>query len=188
MYSVSSAIISGGKALRLNGINKSQLQVGNQLLIERQITVLRKIFDDIVLVANGLCSLNNVTLVSDYFINAGPLAGIHAALKNSRYPYTFVVSGDMPFLNQRLIVSMLQIDHLFDYDLIEPLHAIYSRNCLPVIEHNLQSKKFAIRSIYHDLRVLYWDLPSEYIAEEVFFNINYPEDIVKANIYANKLE
>ena len=66
---------------------------------------------------------------------------------------------------------------------VEPLFAIYSKNCLPVIFHHLQKHDLRIRHILGELRV-------ERVGEEEidtvdpehlsFFNINTPEDLKKA--------
>jgi molybdopterin-guanine dinucleotide biosynthesis protein A len=64
----------------------------------------------------------------------------------------------------------------------QPLHAIYSRSCLPSIQRQLIADKLKITGFYRDMRVL--SIPEEKIIPynkdgQLFLNINTPEDIKK---------
>ncbi len=196
MIPVSAAILAGGKASRLNGINKSEIRVGTKRIIDIQISLLKDIFDEILLVSSSEAVFKELKTISDYYVDVGPIAGIHSALTHASNPSVFVFSSDMPFLNSLLIRTMLtkylnstaDIMVPLNNHFIEPLHAIYSKSCLPVIEQSIHQKRYAIRAFFDHLNVFYWDLPETFKSDEVFFNINYPEDILKANLYANRME
>lgn len=66
---------------------------------------------------------------------------------------------------------------------IEPLCAIYSKDCLSVMERNIETGILSIRRIFPYLKVRYIEeeeikrVDPELIS---FFNINYKEDFVRA--------
>jgi molybdopterin-guanine dinucleotide biosynthesis protein A len=68
----------------------------------------------------------------------------------------------MPFLNTELLDHML--GQTTDYDavvprletgLIEPLHAVYSRNCLEKMKERVERGQLAVESLIEALRVKY---------------------------------
>ena len=71
----------------------------------------------------------------------------------------------MPFLNKDVISYM--VDRTDDNDVIvprisaglEPLHGIYSRKCLPLIEELFAEEDLKIRDIFHKAKVL--EIPEE---------------------------
>ena len=80
----------------------------------------------------------------------------------SRQPaadWGFVVACDMPFLNTDLIAHMLTLRE--DYDAVvplldgypEPIHAAYSKACLPHIESRLKAGQLKIAGFFDDVRV-----------------------------------
>ena len=96
-----------------------------------------------------------------------------------------IVACDMPFLNEDLLRYMMEQAEGFDViiprlkGLLEPLHAVYSRHCLPPIERLLAQGGGRIVSFFPHIRVRYVD------AVEVdrfdpqhhsFFNVNTPQD------------
>jgi molybdopterin-guanine dinucleotide biosynthesis protein A len=74
-------------------------------------------------------------------------------------------------------------------EMIEPLHAIYSKKCLSRIDERLSAKKLSIHAFLDEVNVKYVDeqesrrIDPEHIS---FFNINYPTDLDKANKIAGE--
>ncbi len=73
------------------------------------------------------------------------------------YPYALVVACDMPFLNadSRYMVSVPK-----EYDVLipvidepEPMHAIYSRRCLPWMEEKLVAGRYKIIGWFANAKV-----------------------------------
>jgi len=99
----------------------------------------------------------------------------------------------MPFLNLDLLHYMASLapGHAVVVprwrDELEPLHAIYSRQCLPVIEPILRRGGGRIVEIYEHVNVHYVE-PDEIArfdpAGLTFFNINLPEDWERAQALA----
>jgi molybdopterin-guanine dinucleotide biosynthesis protein A len=100
------AILAGGQARRLGGVSKPLLSVGGRRIVDRQIEVLRPLFDTIVLVTAEPAAFADlrdagVDVVSDRVGPGwGPLAGVDAALAwlPREVRAVVCVAGDMPFL------------------------------------------------------------------------------------------
>ncbi|GAI24430.1 unnamed protein product, partial [marine sediment metagenome] len=142
---ISCIVLAGGKGLRL-GQDKALEIIGNRSLLEWVISYLNFFNSDIIIVAASkqsypqLDGYPKLRVVTDIYVNKGPLGGIYTGLKASNSFYNLVVACDMPFLNQALLHYMLQISAGFDLvvprlgDMVEPLHAVYSKGCLTPIE------------------------------------------------------
>ncbi|MBI5118539.1 molybdenum cofactor guanylyltransferase [Candidatus Poribacteria bacterium] len=147
----SAVILAGGKSTRM-GRNKALLDFGGETLIGRLHGILKKAFDEVLISANepGIYRFLGVPVVPDVFIEAGSLAGIHAGLLRSQAQLCFFVACDMPFVNMELVRLLHRFTN--DYDVVipqsrfdndsrtglEPLHAFYSRDCIPYIEEQLR--------------------------------------------------
>lgn len=192
---ISAAILAGGESSRMNKINKDSIRIGNRTILERQLKVISTFFDDYFSVSKKKLT-SDLPFVSDSYIQIGPLAGIHAALKHAKSDFVFVFSCDMPFINREIIGMMLDEIDFYPTDVIiprhkdgiEPLHAIYNKSIIPIIENQIDEKNFKIRLLFNKLTVTYVDLDNTVNPEWSFFNVNYPEDIIKAEEYAKQLE
>ena len=187
-------VLAGGEGLRL-GQDKASEIIGDRSLLERVVSRLISFNSDILVVTaskrtflqfNGYPRLRAVT---DIYPNKGPLGGVYAGLKASDSFYNLVVACDMPFLNQALLRYMMQISAGFDLvvprlgDMVEPLHAIYSRACLAPIESLFKQSDLRVRQLFALIKVRYVE------AEEIdrfdpqhlsFFNINSEADLERA--------
>src|SRR3989338_6940699 len=149
-------ILAGGESSRM-GTDKAFLKIGNQPLIKRQIGVLRKIFEKIIIVTNSLPKYRGykgIKIISDIIPHHGPLGGIYSGLLASSSTYNFVVACDMPFINQGLIRYIIR--NRDNYDIIipkidrkyHPLFGMYSKNCLPIIEKRIKQQRLKVSSIF----------------------------------------
>jgi len=188
---ISCVILAGGKSLRL-GRDKVSERVGNTSLLEQAISCIDSLSKDIIIVTAEertfapLADHPKVRIVSDIFPGQGSLGGIYTGLVKSDSFYNLVVAADMPFLNEPLLRYMIEVSDGFDFvlprvkNLFEPLHAIYSKNCIQPIESMLEQGKKVIVELFNYVKVRYVE------AEEVdrfdprhlsFFNINTKEDL-----------
>lgn len=175
--------------------DKRLAKIGNQSLIERSISLVTQVVDKVIVVSPSdmvlsfIANNRNVRITSDIYPNQGPLSGIHAGLSASNTSLNLVVACDMPFLQLNLLRYMLQISSGLDAvvpcicGLVEPLHAIYNKSCLELIENQLRSGRRKISDLLWLLQVRY--LESEEIKRfdpELisFFNINNAEDLIRA--------
>jgi molybdopterin-guanine dinucleotide biosynthesis protein A len=189
---VSCIILAGGKSTRL-GRNKVVEKIGNQSLIEIVVSRLSALESDIIIVASKDSSLPQLTncprlkLANDIYPGRGSLGGIYTGLIASETLFNLVVACDMPFLNLDLLQYMVDRTEGYDavipksdVDILEPLHAVYSKNCIPAIESLIKKDRFSILELYPLIKVKY----IEYSEVErfdpdhlSFFNINTEEDL-----------
>jgi molybdopterin-guanine dinucleotide biosynthesis protein A len=187
MDPISVIVLAGGASQRM-GANKALLLVDKQeTLVSRVVANLRALSDDILLVSNTaeLYAGLDVRHVSDQFQGAGPLAGLHAGLLAARHPWAFVAACDMPLIDHRLVRYMVVLTSGYDAvvpkvgESSEPLHALYSRTCVPAIETRLLVNQRRVISFYPDVRVRYVDEREIAIFDRTgrsFANANTPED------------
>jgi molybdopterin-guanine dinucleotide biosynthesis protein A len=191
---ISCIVLAGGKGLRL-GRDKVLETVGDRSLLERVVSSISLFNGDIIIVTATeqafpqLVDDRNLKIVTDIYPGKGPLGGIYTGLAASDLFYNLVVACDMPFLNQALLRYMIQISASFDLvvprldNMVELLHAVYSKKCLAPMECLLKQGKLSIRELLTLVRVRYVE------AEEInrfdpkhlsFFNINNEADLETA--------
>jgi molybdopterin-guanine dinucleotide biosynthesis protein A len=194
-------VLAGGKGLRL-GRDKAFEVVGSSNLFQRVVSQLSSFNSDIIVViANGR-SLSQfggyprVRIVTDIYPGKGALGGLHAGLAASDVFYNLVVACDMPFLNQALLQYMVRISPGFDLvvprlgELVEPLHAVYSKDCLPPIERLLEQGETRLRPLFALVKVRYIedDEISRFDPEHLsFFNVNTEADLKTAQRLAKEM-
>lgn len=185
-------ILAGGKSSRVSSAYKALLQLGGASVIERIIRALSGQFEKIIIVADEIeryAGLGPEILI-DLMPERGPLVGLYTGLAAIQSPYSFVVACDMPFLNPDLIEFMKrtissEIDVLIPKvkGRLNPLHAVYSRNCLPVIKARIERGIFSMHSILPELRVRYLEeeeIKSFCQPEIALFNLNTDQDVEEA--------
>jgi molybdopterin-guanine dinucleotide biosynthesis protein A len=145
--------------------------------------------DDIVIVTNEPARYAPLTLparfVPDEVPGVGSLMGIYSGLKVVCHTHALTVACDMPFLCLPLLRHMMTLSEGYDVviprlnGMLEPLHAIYDRTCLPFMAQLLDRGQRQIIAFFDEVRV-------RYVAESVvdrydpqrlsFVNVNTPED------------
>lgn len=194
-------ILAGGKSVRL-GHDKISQKVGNLSLLEEVVSRVEPLVSELILVVAQDRSFpefenrKKILKVSDIYPGNGSLGGIHAGLSASSSFYNLVIAADMPFLNQALLQYIFDVSDGFDLVLpriktfFEPLHAVYSRNCIEPTESIIKQGKKVIIELFNYVKVRYVE------AAEIdrfdpkhmsFFNINTKEDLEKARKIAADL-
>lgn len=190
---VTAVILAGGSSKRM-GSNKALLKLGEETMIEKTVNPLRQVFDEIIVITDipeAYGFLEGVKFFSDEFQmeEKNSMIGIYTGLLKAAYPNVFVVACDMPFLNKELLLYMKdklqgEVDILIPYvnGFYEPLHAVYSKNCLPVFEECLKQKRYKVTATFDRLRVnkVEESKVREYDSElKSFININTFEEYSK---------
>lgn len=190
LQGIQPVILAGGKSRRM-GSNKALLSVGEKRLIEVIAGRLSQVFSSCPLLITNTpeeYEFLNLPMTGDVFPDAGPLGGIHSALKHVRLPYIFVYACDMPFVEAALIAHMAAFAKEFDIVVPyrgfspEPLHAIYSRSCLPFVEASLGRGERRIIEFFPSVRVCHIKEQeiSKYAPRGLsFININTPDDLAE---------
>ncbi|MDH4163938.1 MAG: molybdenum cofactor guanylyltransferase [Nitrospirota bacterium] len=179
-------ILAGGENSRM-GSDKAFLEVEGKPLIEHILAVHGSLFTQTIIVTRTPQIFRSypVVVAEDAFDIRGPLTGIYSGIRSSCEDLHFVSACDMPYLNVPLI-TYLQ-DQVGDYDAVvpriqglsEPLHAIYHRRLLPVMESFLKNGERKIQRLFDGANV-------RFVAEDEidrfdprhrsFVNINTPEE------------
>lgn len=190
---MTSIILAGGKSSRL-GRNKSLQTVRGKTLIQWVIDRLATLSPEIIISsAHGEeipCSSDvRLRTVADIHPGKGPLAGIYSGLMASSNSRAIVVSCDTPFVSVGLLEYMTQTCPGFDIvvprmkEKVEPLCAVYSKNCVDPIRELLKQNELKIIELYPMVRVRYIEeaeidrFDPEHLS---FFNINSQVDLDKA--------
>jgi molybdopterin-guanine dinucleotide biosynthesis protein A len=191
---ISCIVLAGGKSIRF-GHDKVLEKIGKTSLIEQVVFKVDSLSKNIIIVTakeRSFAQLANhpkIKIASDIFPGQGSLGGIYTGLVKSDSFYNLVVAADMPFLNEKLLRYMIEVSDGFDFVLphinnwYEPLHAIYSKNCITPIKSILEQGKKVIVELFKYVKVRYVE------AEEVdrfdprhlsFFNVNTREELERA--------
>lgn len=187
MLAVSSVILAGGQSRRM-AVNKAFLKVGGRPIIERAIEQVSLVGKEVILVANTPDEYEHLgyPIVPDVYPGKGSLGGIYSGLRAASNPYVLVVACDMPFLNASLLRYMVLLAPGHDIVVprieqgIEPLHALYSKACLPVMKQCLQQNNLKIVTFYSQVRVRYVEQKDIEILDPrhlSFFNVNTQDDL-----------
>lgn len=184
-------VLCGGAGSRLGGRNKAFINLGSQCFLERLRNTLAPLVDELLLVARDPDVFADFAerTVTDIYTARSALTGIHAGLKNIATPHAFFVACDAPLLRPALVRGLMhqatpETDAVVpEYEgYLEPLCAVYSRQCLPAIERLLDSGTYQIRKLYPLIRVKTVGKP--FLLEldphlESFLNVNTEEDLRK---------
>ena len=192
-------ILAGGRNTRFSGENKAFVSVGGKRIVDRIFEVFSQIFDEILIVTNDPLDYIDLDacIVSDICPVRSSLTGIHAGLFYATRPHAFFSACDTPFITGELITGIIDaVDASHDIVIpetaagLEPLCAVYSKQCLPVIETHIQQSTFKIQDLFRRVRLM--KLPPDHIARLdshgfSFFNVNSPEDRSRADRIAADL-
>jgi molybdopterin-guanine dinucleotide biosynthesis protein A len=184
---VTGLILLGGKSSRY-GSNKALVEIDGVRLVDRVARVMKSIFHRVLLLTNTPEEYVylRIPMVEDLIKGLGPMGGIYTGLSTISDEAGFFVACDMPFLNEELIRHLVDLREDFDAVvprmdwMLEPLHALYSKKCLAIVQEAIGQHQHQILKCFDRLRVRYVD------EEELrrwdpdlrsLFNINKPEDL-----------
>lgn len=194
-------VLAGGRSRRM-GSPKALLEFGGIRLIDRVISRLRPLFDQVIISsARGDSFPGTEALeVADIYADCGSLGGLHAGLEAADSSRIFAVACDMPFVNPHVVSKLVSLSDEWDVVVpsitpenaacdkpepmkLEPLHAVYSKACLPHIRSLLEKRSLRVYDFFGEVRVRYVGL-SEISSLDSrllsFLNINTEKDLEKA--------
>jgi len=124
--------------------------------------------------------------IADIVPGKASLGGLYTGLSYANVRHSFVAACDMPFLNISLVSYLFQLSPAFDVivpraaGLAEPLHAVYSANCVPHLKKLIDEDKLSILDLFPLVKVRYVDEDelNQFDPEHLsFFNINTETDL-----------
>jgi molybdopterin-guanine dinucleotide biosynthesis protein A len=190
---VTGIVLAGGSNTRFGG-EKAFASIGGVPMVLRVIDALSHLCSEILLVGGktiSLRGLKDVRFVPDAVKGFGAIAGILSGLQESRTEYGFCVGCDMPFLDGQLIRAQIGVALSADpaqcYDVVvplhesglEPLHALYSRRCIPALRKLVNSGERRIFKLYPLVRTHYFKIGADQ-QKTSFLNVNTNDDLQRA--------
>jgi len=195
MVSRSAVILVGGEARRADGKEKYFFIYEGRTFIERLIDTLEQVVDEIILVAKDpeqckrFCHLDGVRCITDIRRGIGPIGGLHAGALAAHGDMLFVSACDMPCIDAGVVRYLFDaignadaVVPSWNFEMIEPLHAVYRR---PVLLKYLEDHKS------YSLRPMIRSINTRYVSVEelrqfdptlkTFTNINKLEDLEQMN-------
>lgn len=183
---ITGVILAGGESRRM-GSDKSLLPIQGARFIDHVYSRMAALFEEVIIVTNSPDLYNEIDCrkVPDIYYAQGALAGVHSGLAHAKQEQVFVVGCDMPFISAAVVQQICS--HADEGDLViphsssghEPLHALYSKSCLPAMEKVLDAGQKRIMLFFDRVKLV--ELPASEIRhldpqEQSFQNINTPED------------
>ncbi len=180
-------ILAGGKSIRM-GRNKAFIEIAGTPIIQRIQTLFERLFDEIIIVTDQKEAFSNfrAKIYPDLIPNQGALGGLYTGLFFSSFAFSFCVACDMPFLKESVIKYLMKnIEHSDvvvpkTIDGLQPLHAIYSKNCLGPITNIIALNKYRIVDFYPMVKIKMID-EQEFLSldpmRESFINVNTVEEL-----------
>jgi molybdenum cofactor guanylyltransferase len=189
---VTGVLLAGGKSRRM-GTDKRFLAVGERPLLERSRIVLSQIFERVcIVIAQDSPLLEaHIPVMRDLIPSSGSLGGMYTGLHQAATPYIFLAACDMPFIHADLVQYM--VGQKDDVDIVlaywngrpQPTHAVYSRNCLLVVEGLIRSGDLKLQRLLATPTLRVRLITEDEIRKvdpdgRSFLNVNTPADLARA--------
>lgn len=189
-------IVAGGTATRMDGAPKGLAPVGGVRIIDRVAAALAGATDGLLVVANdaeATAWLPRVPVIPDARPGHGPLGGIHAALAHAGTDI-IAVAWDLPFVPPGLLRALRDAGEARDAVAaapasrspwtFEPLATWYAAGALPIVATMLDEGEARMGALAARAAVLSVDVSSWGDPDALFFNVNTPDDLARANALA----
>jgi molybdopterin-guanine dinucleotide biosynthesis protein A len=188
------AVLAGGEASRYAGQPKGLLPVGGRRMLDRVVDAVQTATGTAPLLVANDPGANawrpDLECVPDLIRGAGSLGGILTAVAAGPGP-VLCVAWDMPFLPAALLATLVRDGGAFDAFLpesgsprgLEPLCAVYGPACRDPIEQAIARGDYRAIAFHDAVRVGTLSLDRTRAfgdPDELFFNVNRPEDLERA--------
>lgn len=187
---ISVVIQAGGESRRM-GQDKGLVELAGRPLVQHVLDRVGQLGDEVWITTNRpqAYAFLGTPIASDPQPGLGALVGLRTALRAARGDTVLVVACDLPFLQPALLQHLLSLAGEADVVIprrdgkFEPLHAVYRRSCLTALEAALARGDSRMISFFPDVRLLPVDESdlALYDPEGLsFFNVNTPDDLIRA--------
>lgn len=185
------AILAGGRGRRLGGVDKGSLTIGQESLLDRQVSLLRRLTPHTLIVTSDTdrVRMTGVAVVADRIRGAGALGGLYTALVEAPTEQVLVIACDMPFLTVPFLAHLAargaDADAVIPRDARgrHPLCASYRRSVAAHIRTRIDSGDLRVGEALQGLDVR--ELDAAELAPfnhdgRLLTNINTPDDLEHA--------
>ena len=187
-------VLAGGKSKRF-GRDKSQVKLGNKILIDYILTEIVDLYKDVLIVTNEpikFLDSNKISIANDIKKGLGPLGGIFSAMKWIRdnkkdYKWISTFPIDTPFFKKKHLIKFykeinLEKSNLFFMKSKNKRHNIFglwSLGLYEKLESALNRGDRKVELWANEIGVKTIDFEHEN-NKDPFFNINTKDDLEKA--------
>jgi molybdopterin-guanine dinucleotide biosynthesis protein A len=181
----SAVLLAGGKSSRM-GCDKAFLQIAGEPLWRRQLATLRRLSPEQLMISGPpRAEWADNEVVADETVEAGPLAGVAAALRSCTTPRLVVLAVDLPRMTTDFLRTLLQLCEdrrgvvPRTCDRFEPLAAIYPLECAPLADAALRDGDFSMQRFVRRAqeRDLLMERRLDNAEANLFANLNTPSDL-----------
>lgn len=153
------AVLAGGKSSRFGSNKAFASWLDGNVIIDVVVSTIKAISHESFIITNEAEPYKylGLPIIKDATANAGPMAGLLSALKNTKGNRVFITACDMPLLNQRLIEWMWDIETWATVVVprtpngLEPMHAIYHRSLIPMLEYSIQHNQLSLQKFISEI-------------------------------------
>ena len=192
--SILGVVLAGGQSKRF-GQDKSQVRLGDKILIDYILSEILDVFNEILIISNNDIKFLNskkVTKIEDYKKDLGPLGGVLTAMKwikenNKNYKWISTFPSDTPFFKKKNLQDFIKNINYKDSKLFfiksndkrHNIFGLWSLDLLERLEDDVIKKGERKVEVWAN-NVGVKTINMEFKNNDPFFNINTKEDLEKA--------
>ncbi|MBQ2652354.1 MAG: molybdenum cofactor guanylyltransferase [Methanobrevibacter sp.] len=194
-------ILCGGKSSRM-GRDKGSMIIQDKPMIKHILSTLNHQINEAIIVLNNQDRIDKyrefinphdytytITFAEDKIKDMGPMPGIMTGLACIKGDYALILPCDSPYVSKNYITTIFsEIDE--NYQAIvpyhdndnklktsEPLHSIYNKNIIPIIEDLVKNDVLHIKGLIEKIDTKFVLIDNKKIEKKEFRNLNRPSDI-----------
>ncbi len=170
-------VLAGGKGSRMGYCDKARLVLQGETLIKRLERETEGFGERLLSRQGQLTEKTAFKVIQDKAVDCGPLAGIVATLEEAQYLQNVVIACDMPYMTEACLTWL--VAHYKGEEAlicrtqdgrIQPLCALYHKDCLPVFQKALQENKYSLMRAIEQMHYRVLDVPEQFTT--CFYNMN----------------
>ena len=194
-------ILCGGQSRRM-GRDKGSMIIQDKPMIKHILSTLNHEINEVVIVLNNQERIDRyskfinptdytytITFVEDEIKGKGPMPGIMTGLSHISGKYALILPCDSPYVSKNYITTIFsQIDEKYQavvpyhdeenkLKTSEPLHSIYDKSVIPVIENLVSEDVLHIKGLISKIDAKFVLIDNKKIEKKEFRNLNRPTDI-----------
>ncbi|MBD1109098.1 molybdenum cofactor guanylyltransferase [Pelagibacterales bacterium SAG-MED50] len=186
-------VLAGGKSQRF-GEDKSQVKLGDKLLIDYILSEIIDEFNEVLVVSNNLINFKEsekISLIKDFKKDLGPLGGVLTAMKwvkdnNKDYQWISTFPADTPFFKNQILKDFLNKINMEEGKLFfiksnntrHNIFGLWSIDLMDKLEEDLDKGERKVEVWANSIGVK--NINMKFENKDPFFNINTKEDLKKA--------